>query len=229
MKKQILPKLTTKEIILLATSSLVLILSFIISKSNILYLTASLVGLVALMYMAKGEPLGQFLTILFSILYAIISYKFRYYGEMITYLLMTLPSALIATIVWYKNPYNEKGTVVKVSKLNSFKITMIIIMTPVITLIFFWILKALSTPNLIISTISIATSFLASILTFFRSRHYAFFYALNDLVLITLWTLATLTSLVFFPMVICFIFFFIHDLYAFFNWKKLELIQQTIK
>ena len=227
MNKLKIPKLTIKETALLMTSAFVLIISFVISKSNILYLIASLVGLVALMYMAKGEPLGQILTILFSILYAVISYRFRYYGEMITYLFMTLPSALIATIVWYKNPYSNQGTVVKVSKLSSIKIMLIIVLTPVVTILFYYILKALSTPNLFISTVSIATSFLASILTFFRSRHYAFFYAMNDIVLITLRTLATMTSLAFFPMIICFVFFFIHDLYAFFNWKKLELQQQT--
>lgn len=222
MKNLKLSKLSNKELILLLTSSSILIVSFLLARSHMLYLIASLVGLIALMYMAKGEPLGQILTIIFSVLYAIIAYRYRYYGEMITYLFMTLPSALIASIIWLRNPYNHFSRVVKVSKLNRFKIQMILILSIVITLLFYYVLKSLNTPNLLISTLSILTSFLASLLTFFRSRHYALFYALNDLVLMVLWTLATLSSLTYLPMIVCFGIFFIHDLYAFVNWKKIE-------
>ncbi len=42
--------------------------------------------------------------IIFSLLYGIISYTFSYYGEMITYLGMTMPMAVFALISWLRNP-----------------------------------------------------------------------------------------------------------------------------
>ena len=56
--------------------------------------------------------------IIFSLLYGIISYSFSYYGEMITYLGMTLPMAIIALISWLKNPYKGKKSEVKINSLD---------------------------------------------------------------------------------------------------------------
>ena len=60
-----------------------------------------------MIFNAKGNPIGQFLTIVFSLLYGIISYGFSYYGEMITYLGMTMPMSVFALVSWIKNPYKD--------------------------------------------------------------------------------------------------------------------------
>ena len=44
-----------------------------------LTLLASLVGVTSLIFIAKGNVIGQFLIILFSIFYGIISIRFRYW------------------------------------------------------------------------------------------------------------------------------------------------------
>lgn len=73
------------------SGSIVLIwLSFLLfDRERYLTLTASCIGVTSLILNAKGNPLGQFLTIIFSVLYGIISFSCAYYGEMITYLGMT--------------------------------------------------------------------------------------------------------------------------------------------
>lgn len=71
-------------------------------------LIASLIGVPSLIFCAKGNPVGQILMIVFSILYGIISYGFAYYGEMITYLGMTLPMAVFSLVSWLRNPYEDK-------------------------------------------------------------------------------------------------------------------------
>lgn len=76
---------------------------------------ASLVGVTSLIFNAKGNPFGQFLMVVFSLLYGIISFTFAYYGEMITYLGMTMPMAIFALISWLKNPYNGNKSEVKVN------------------------------------------------------------------------------------------------------------------
>ncbi len=184
----------------------------------------SVVGVTALIFIAKGDVWGQILTVVFSFLYGVTSYKFRYYGEMITYLGMTMPIALMSVVSWIKNPYEKAGNKneVKIDKLSKFKIIMMIILTVIVTQIFYYILKYFDTPNLFFSTVSITTSFLASYLMFFRNSYYAVFYSLNDIVLIILWVMATIKDFSYLPMVICFFMFFINDIYGFVSWKKRE-------
>ena len=75
-------------------------LSFLFGGGHPLTLAASLIGVTALIFVAKGEVLGQILTVVFSLAYAAVSLRFRYYGEMITYLGMTAPIAVMSVVVF---------------------------------------------------------------------------------------------------------------------------------
>lgn len=89
-----------------------------------------------LIFNAKGNPFGQLLMIIFSLIYGVISYSFSYYGEMITY-------------------------------------------------------------------------------------------TTNDIVLIILWTIATMSHISYLSVVICFIAFLFNDLYGFVNWLNIRKRQQN--
>ncbi len=204
-----------------------ILLAFILfDRSHYLILTASLTGATSLIFNAKGNPFGQLLMILFSLLYTIISYSFAYYGEMITYLGMTAPMSLIAFIAWLKNPYHGKRSEVTVNRLTHQELGSMLLLSILITVIFYYILAACHTANLLLSTISVTTSFIAVYLTFRRSPYFALGYAANDLVLIALWILATREDRAYLSVVVCFVAFFINDLYGYANWKKMQHRQQ---
>ena len=145
---------TKSEIILWSSSVIVIMFAFcVFDRHNYLTLTASIIGVTSLIFNAKGNPIGQALMIVFSLLYGIISYTFAYYGEMITYIGMTMPMAVFALVSWLRNPYNGDKVEVKVN----------------------------NTSNLILSTISVTTSFVAVYLTYRRSPFFAVAYAANDI------------------------------------------------
>jgi len=103
--KKIINYFSKTEIFLWSSSVFLILISFFIfDRENVLTLFASLIGVTSLIFNAKGNPTGQVLMVFFSILYGIISYRFSYYGEMITYLGMTMPMAVFALISWLKNP-----------------------------------------------------------------------------------------------------------------------------
>lgn len=190
--KSLLNYFTKQEILLWSVSAALVLISFVIfERENYLTLAASLIGVTSLIFCAKGNPFGQFLMIIFSALYGVISFTFDYYGEMITYLGMTAPMAVFALISWMKNPYNGNKAEVKVNKLTKKEIVFMILLTAVVTGIFYFILEAFHTANLIPSALSVTTSFIAVYLTFRRSAFFAVAYAANDVILIILWTLAT--------------------------------------
>lgn len=221
--KSVIYDFTKSEIILWCASVALIVVSFIVfDRKMYLTLAASLIGVTSLIFNAKGNPFGQFLMVIFSILYGIISFTFAYYGEMITYLGMTAPMAVIAFITWLKNPYKGNKSEVKVNHLKIKEIVFMFILTLIVTLSFYYILKRLNTSNLVLSTISVTTSFLAVYLTFRRSAFYALAYAANDIVLIVLWILATLSNISYLSVVICFVVFMINDIYGFINWSKMQ-------
>ena len=220
---------TPTELLLWSGSVLFILISFLLfDSSSILSLAASLIGVTSLIFNAKGNPVGQILMIIFSVMYGIISFSFAYYGEMITYLCMTAPMALIALISWLRNPFEGRRSEVTVNHLKSKEYISITILTIIVTILFYFILSALNTSNLIPSTISVATSFFAVMLTYKRSPLFAIAYASNDIVLIVLWIYASLSDRSYLSVVICFLIFLINDIYGYINWKKIYRKQNAI-
>lgn len=222
MLKKIKNYFTNGELLLLLFSLALIVLSFVLFKSkNYLTLAASVVGAVSLLLNAKGNPLGQLLSVIFSLMYGVISWSFSYYGEMITYLGMTAPMAVFALISWLRNPYNGNRSEVAVNRLKGREYVFMTFLTFAVTALFYFILKYFNTANLLPSTISIATSFAAVYLTFRRSQYFAIAYAANDVVLIILWTMASFVDTSYISVIICFVMFLINDIYGFLNWNKM--------
>ena len=214
--------LTKKEWALwIGSIGTILTANILSGNMDILTIAAACIGITSLLLAAKGNVWAQILMIVFSILYGILSWWFRYWGEMITYLGMTLPMAVWSTITWIRHPA-ENGKEVAIQKLRPRHIWGLLFWGTITTAMFYFILRTLNTPNLVFSTISVATSFLAAALTMLRSSYYALGYASNDLVLIVLWVLASLESPEYIPVAVNFATFFLNDMYGFIRWKKRE-------
>jgi len=210
----------------LLSVAVVIVSAFFSAEGSLMSTLSSLVGVTALIFVAKGYVLGQVLTVVFAVFYGIVSWEQCYYGEMITYLFMTAPMAICAIVSWMKHPYQDTKEV-EVHKLTK---AQAIILWPVALLTtgtFYFILKAIGNASLLVSTISITTSFIASYLTYFRSPYYAMGYAANDVVLIVLWSISAAQDISYLPMVACFVMFLANDVYGFFNWKRMQKRQNA--
>ncbi|HAS37020.1 MAG TPA: nicotinamide mononucleotide transporter [Ruminococcaceae bacterium] len=215
------------ELLLWGISAAIILVSFFIfDKENYVTLVASLIGVTSLIFNAKGNPLGPLLIIIFSGFYGYISYTFDYYGEMITYLGMSAPIAAVALVSWLKNPFKGNKAQVTIDSLRKKDVIVMFIIAAVVTAGFYFILGALGTANMIPSTISVTTSFLAVYLTYKRSEYYALAYAANDVVLIVLWIMATIKDISYLSVIICFAVFLVNDIYGFINWKRMKQIQR---
>lgn len=216
------------EIILWCFSVLLIVGSFcIFDNKNYLTLLASIIGVTSLIFNAKGNPFGQFLIVIFSLLYGMISYSFDYYGEMITYLGMTMPMAIFALISWLNNPYKENKSEVRVNTISKKESLFMWIITIAITILFYFILAYFNTANIVLSTVSVTTSFVAVYLTFRRSPLFALAYASNDIVLIVLWIIASVYDIRYISVVVCFVAFLVNDIYGYISWQKMKVRQSA--
>ena len=204
------------------SAGLILISFFLFDRGNLLTLAASLIGTTSLIFNAKGNPFGQALMVVFSLFYGVISYTFSYFGEMITYLGMTGPMALFAFVSWLRNPYNGNHAEVAVNRIGKWEYAGMYVLTALVTVGFYFILDHFNTANMIPSTLSVTTSFIAVYLTFRRSPYFALAYAANDVVLIVMWTMAAMDDISYLSVIICFVMFLVNDLYGFVSWKRME-------
>ena len=223
MFKKLTGYFSKTEIVLLLSSTFAIILSFLLfDRENYIAPLASVLGALALILCAKGNPLGQILILVFSTLYGVISFTCAYYGEVLTYAGMTAPMAIVSLISWLKNPYEKGKAEVKTASVTKKDILLLSTLTPIVTLVFFFLLKYFGTANLLISTLSVTTTFVAVFLTYKRSKYFTLAYALNDLVLITLWTLAAIRDVSYLSVIICFVAFLSNDIYGFISWQRME-------
>lgn len=226
--KQLFGSLTIIDHVIWTAAILFITVSFLIfDRKNFLTLAASVIGVTSIIINAKGHPLGQLLMLFFSAVYGYISFSFHYYGEMITYLGMTAPMALFSLIAWLRNPFKDGNAEVRVNHLSKLEVAFMSLLTILVTLLFYFILRYFNTANLIPSTISVATSFAAVYLTFRRSAYFSLLYAANDIVLIVLWTLASLTDSSYISVLICFVMFLVSDIYGFISWLKMKKRQES--
>ena len=183
---------------------------------------ASLIGVTSLIFNAKGNPIGPLLMIVFSIFYGIISYSCAYYGEMITYLGMSLPMAVVALAAWLRHPSEAGKSEVRINRIRGREYALLALLSAAVTVLFYFILAYFGTAQLTASTLSVTTSFAAAYLTARRSPYFALCYAANDAVLIVLWVLASLADPSYLSVTVCFAVFLVNDLYSFVNWRRME-------
>ncbi len=182
-----------------------------------------------MLMVAKGLVIAPMVGIVYDILYAILSITQRYYGETIIYFALMLPLHIFTIIQWIRNKNNANESVVKVGKLKSQEVIILPLVTIVITIAFYFLLKVLNTNELIISTLSTTTSVLASYLMLRRCSYYAVVFFINDIIAIAMWTISTINSgYEYLPTVILFVMFLVSDVYGFIHWKK-EAKNQQVK
>lgn len=213
---------TKEEKLLWILSALAIIFSFVRGGGDFITLVASLIGITSILFDAKGNPFGQILMVIFSLIYGIISYSYAYYGEMITYLGMTMPMAVLAFVAWMRHPYKGDKSEVEVATMTKREYRLMTVLAVGVTVFFYFVLRYFDTANLYPSTLSVTTSFVAVYLTYKRSHYFSIAYAANDVILIVLWVFATLDDVRRYASVaVCFVAFLANDLYAYYCWRRM--------
>ena len=172
--------------------------------------------------LAKGKNLGQVFGIVITILYSIVSFNNKFYGEVIIYLFMMFPMYIIGIISWFrhKNKETDSFEVNKISKKEWIIVAVIFI---AVFVGIYYLLKAFNTNELVVSTISVLASLFAIYLQIRRSRFSFSFYMINDIILMVLWGIPVISgNMILLPMFLNPIINFINDSYGFYNWRKLE-------
>lgn len=200
---------------------------FLTGNREYLKLLCCVIGVSSLMFDAKGNVIGSMCTVVFCLLYSWACYDAKYYGEMFVYLGMSLPMSIMSIITWLRNLRGGKFSEVQTNKIKKLEWFFLFVLTVVISIIFYFILKALNNDELIWSVLGVTTGFFSAYLLMRRSKFYAISYLVNDAILVVLWILESIDNITSLPFVVCFICYMVIDLIGFINWIKLEKMQKA--
>lgn len=208
--------------------SLIIIIAcfFLGTDKNILSLITSILGVITVIFGAKGLVWAPVVNLLYNIVYIILSYTQGFYGEVLIYIFMMTPINIAMIVSWLNNKSKEDENIVAVNKINKKEYILLFVFTFIVAVGFYFILKALNTTALFISTISLIDSFIATYLLYRRCSNYALSYIVNDIILIVLWSFAIINNgIAYLPMVLSFLVFLVNDIYGLISWKKREKLQ----
>ncbi len=223
MKKSIIFGYNIIDLILLGTGLISLMVVSIVFSSPWYIFVNTILALLCVFTQAKGQVITQFFGIICFIFYSYISFKQKLYGEVILYIFVMLPIYIYGALHWLKNRNNNDKSIVNVRK--SLPKTEVIIMLIAVFIMFFcvyYLLKALNTAQLLLSTIAFTSTVPAVYLLARRSIWNQVVFLLNDIFVPIMWlNFAIQGDLTLIVMVLYHIFQIIYDVYGLYVWLKL--------
>ena len=202
------------------------IISSIIFNGTVIDTLYTSLYLITALLMSKGKVECYFVGFVSVFFYGIVSYNQGYYGELIITAFLTFPIMIIGIISWLRHQDKEEDTVI-ISSLSKKEITIALLSQLVLFWIYYFILKAFNTDLLVISTMSVVTSVLASYFEARRSELSLFCYIANDLVIITLWLIPIISGQIeLISVLVGPILLLINDIYGSDNWRRLKKQQK---
>lgn len=227
--KKIFKDWTRFEISILLCSIFTVLTSGILCKSEWLTIVCSITGIICALTQAKGKLVSQFIGIIVVVFYSILSFQNRYYGEVLIYIFIMLPLFVSGIISWFKN-MNKATNTVKENNIAKKEWIILTIISLVLFVVLYYLLKYFNTSQLFVSTLSMVTSLFATYLVARRSKYGFLFYMGNDIILLILWGLPVIQGAwILVPMLANPIINFINDTYAWTSWNKREKEETIIK
>lgn len=171
--------------------------------------------------LAKGKYACYIIGIISTFFYAYVSYSNSYYGEVIIAMCCTLPLMIIGLINWLKHQDNTNTVIIK--EITKKELLLVLLSQVVMFVGYYYLLKVFNTNNLLVSTFSIVASIIATYLTARRSEYGFVGFIINDIILITLWSIPVISgncNLI--PVLLCPVLLLINDIYGVYNWRRIK-------
>ena len=217
---------TKFEIIFLFGGTILALLLTPLFKGTVIDLVYTLLYFWTALLLAKGKYSCYIIGIISTFFYSYVSYTNSYFGEVIISMCCTLPLMIIGLINWLKHQDSTNTVIIK--EITKKELILVLLSQLVLFYGYYYLLKIFNTSNLIVSSLSIVASLIATYLTARRSEYGFIGFIINDLILIVLWgTLVIQGNLSIIPVLLCPVLLLINDIYGAYNWKKLKNIQNN--
>lgn len=217
------------EYLFMSVSLLAIVIFSIIYKFNFLYIISSVLGIIGVFFLSKGNIVGVFVCIIQLFFYSIISYFNGFYGEVLTNVFIALPLYIINIVTWIKNINSKSGEVKINSKIKTREVLLSILIISLISIVIYFLLDYFNTSFVLLSTLTFLFNTLGVYFLVRRSGINFIFYLLSNVSSILMWIfmLTQTNNLSIITTLINIAIYFVLNTYGIINWFKLEKKQNT--
>lgn len=213
------------EILFLFIGTLIALLLTPIFKGTVIDLCYTLLYFWTALLLAKGKYSCYIIGIISTFFYAYVSYTNTYYGEVIISMCCTLPLMIVGLINWLKHQDDSNTVIIK--DVTKKELTIVLLSQVILFGGYYYLLQTFNTNNVFVSSLSIIVSLIATYLTARRSEYGFIGFIINDIILITLWSLPVIQgNLSIIPVLLCPVLLLVNDIYGAYNWKKIKQKQR---
>lgn len=207
------------ENILLIIGLIIILFTLFIFKTDPIAFMCSVVAIITAFSISKGKAYGNIFGVFLVILYSIVSYNNKLYGEVIIYLFILLPLYIYSAIVWYGNLRKENKTVIAYD-VSGLEWAILSASEVLLFTIVYILLNKLHTNQLLLSTFSFVSLIYTVYLSARRSKYSFLWYLMNDIVILMIWSYVIISSKSFdyFPLVISISISCLYDIYGIIWW-----------
>ena len=202
----------------------------IIFQSSLLQISASSVTMIASLLFAKARIEGYVVSLIGMVLFGIVAFNNRLFGEVGVLIFFGLPAQIAGFISWTKaltKSEDNKPAKIQIRRTSLKEISILALICGVLGIGLYFLLAAIDTNLLLLSTISVVFTVFGTILMIRRSHFGTLGFALNDISNILLWLMIVLlgdmTAVV---MIVQPIMLLVNNTYGIFEWRKLLKIQE---
>lgn len=179
----------TWEICWIVFATLTILSTSLYWKDNLVGIIAALTGIWCVILTGKGKISSFYFGTINTILYAVVAWKARYWGEVMLNLIYYLPTNFIGIYLWKKN-LNAETEEVKKEKLTLKSSIIIYSLLIVSTFAYSFILKILKGTLPLVDSMSTVFSVFAQILCIKRCREQWILWIIVDVVTVFMWIYA---------------------------------------
>jgi len=198
---------------------------FFAFQDTIVGLLASLTGMFCVILTAKGKISNYYFGIINVLLYAYIALQNKYYGEVILNVAYFFPMSIIGIYYWIKHKDKKNPGTVCVKKITRNEFLLWILISIVGTLDYGLFLKSIGGTLPFLDASSTILSITGMILVVRRATAQWPLWIIEDILEVGMWIYIFITTRENISMVIMWSAYLTNAIYGYYNWKKLEKIQ----
>jgi nicotinamide mononucleotide transporter len=214
----------------LLTFTIVNLCLFYVWHDTLVGLTASLTGMLCVVLTAKGKISSFYWGLINILTYSYVAYQSAYYGDVGLNMLYFLPMTFIGIHFWNKNSKEKENTKTVLVRSLSWKDKIIWFVVALgILYLFGLFLRAIHGTLPFVDSTTTIFSIIATILLTKRYSDQWFYWIMVDIWSIVMWVYIFLRDGNQVSMLVMWTAFLVNAFYGYYNWRKLEKLQNGKK
>ena len=214
------------QVVWMIVANLVIIGVSVYQGDSLLSIVAAVTGVICVILCGLGKVSNYFFGTINVVLYAIVAYNAKYYGDVMLNILYYFPTNILGWILWAKNVDKENKTVYK-KRMTLIQDIILLIISVISVFVYSYILRLLGGNLPLVDSMSTVFSIIAQILMIKRFAEQWIIWIVVDVVSVIMWFVALFNEGASIAMLLMWSIYLGNAVIMFIKWMKETKVEST--